>query len=47
MEESLNAHEQAMVNFVASVGHNTYETSVICVKLGEHHMLVSQFETAR
>ena len=47
MEESLNAYEEAIVNFVASVGHNSYETSIICVKLGEHNMLERQLETAR
>jgi hypothetical protein len=47
LEESFNLHGGALSNFVATTGYNTYDSSLMCVKLGVHHTRLDQFETAR
>lgn len=47
MEESLNMHVQALVHFASTVGTNSYDASLICVKLGVHHTRLEMVEIAR
>jgi hypothetical protein len=46
-EESFSAYGEALLDFVAATGHNCYDANWMCVKLGEHHTRLDQFEAAR
>jgi hypothetical protein len=47
LEESFSLHGEALSNFVAIIGYNSYDSSMMCVKLGVHHTRLDQLETAR
>jgi hypothetical protein len=46
-EESFAHYTEALQQFTDSIGQFTYEASLICVKLGIHHIRLDQFENAR
>jgi tetratricopeptide (TPR) repeat protein len=45
-EESSSNHQEALLHFVKLTGYNSYETNLMCAKVGEHYTRLDQYETA-
>ena len=46
LEESFAHSTEALQQFTDSVGQFTYEASLMCTKLGIHHIRLDQFQNA-